>query len=74
MHTDTMHTPRHTPPLLELIEPPRGLGFPVDELIAAIDAIDDRAEYAGSLEQRAVLRRAGGRLERELARLLASAT
>lgn len=63
---------RPAPPVMELLEPPRGLGIPIDELIAVIDAIDDRAEYAASVEQRAVLRRAGCRLERELGRLLAA--
>lgn len=75
MDAVTMDTPtprsRPTPLVLELIEPPRGLGIPADELGAVIRAIDDRAEYAPSLDERAVLRRAGGRLEAELARLLA---
>lgn len=68
-----MQIPRpNTPPVLELLEPPRGLGMPIDELVAVISAIDDRAEYAPSVEERAVLRRAGGKLEAELARVLAT--
>lgn len=62
---------RPVPPVLELIEPPRGLGFTVDELEEAIRAIDDRAEYAAEPGARARLRRAGVKLERELARLVA---
>lgn len=57
--------------MLELLEPPRGLGIPIPELEVLILAADDRAEYVGP-DERALLRRGRAALERELGRLIAT--
>lgn len=72
MRTMDRHPARRpSPPVLELLEPPRGLGLAIPELEALIVAADDRSEYVGP-DERALLRRGRALLERELGRLIAT--
>lgn len=70
-------TPHRTrppaPPVLELLEPPRGRGFDLVELEELILAVDDRIEYgAAAPESRAILRDIRNDLTLELGRLVAA--
>jgi hypothetical protein len=64
-------TRRTAPLVLELLEPPRGLGVPADELEELILAAGDRLELEGDPDRRARLQRGRGALERELGRIIA---
>lgn len=68
------HREKPAPPLLDLMELPRGLGmFDADELEELILAIDDRLDIVGEPFRRARLLRVRGTAERELGRLVALA-
>lgn len=58
------------PAVLELLEPPVGLGFDADELEELILAVDDRIDVTGDPSRRLTLGRARTRLEAELGRII----
>lgn len=62
---------RSAPPVLELLEPPRGLGLTIDELEEAVIALDDVLEHRTDPDRRARLGRVRSRLESELGRIAA---
>lgn len=62
---------RPAPPVLELLEPPRGMGLDLVELEELILAVDDRLEICGP-DSAPTLRGIRARLNRELGRLVAA--
>ena len=56
--------------MLELLEPPVGMGLDADVLEELILAVDDRLDVTGDPCRRVVLARGRGLLERELGRII----